>query len=41
MNLREGVKFHDGRAFDAGDVSYTFERVLNPENRFQYARQSR
>jgi peptide/nickel transport system substrate-binding protein len=33
VNLRDGVKFHDGSAFDAGDVIYTFSRVLDPENK--------
>ena len=33
LNLREGVSFHDGSSFDAGDVIYTFERVLDPENK--------
>ena len=33
MKLRTGVKYHDGSAFDAGDVIYTFNRVLNPENK--------
>lgn len=31
FTLREDVRFHDGSAFDAGDVVYTIERVLDPE----------
>ncbi len=33
FKLREGVKFHDGTAFDANAVKANLERVLNPENR--------
>ncbi len=29
--LRQGVKFHHGRAFEARDVVYTFERLLDPD----------
>jgi len=29
--LRKGVKFHNGNAFTAADVKYTFERLRNPE----------
>lgn len=31
FNLVEGVTFHDGSPFDAGDVVYTFERLMDPE----------
>jgi peptide/nickel transport system substrate-binding protein len=30
FHLRSGVKFHNGQAFDAGDVKYTFDRIQNP-----------
>lgn len=29
--LRKGVKFHNGNAFDAKDVKFTFERLSNPD----------
>jgi len=32
FNLRENVRFHDGSDFDAADVVYSFNRVLDPEN---------
>jgi len=30
--LRPGVKFHDGHLFDANDVKFTFEAIMNPKN---------
>ncbi|MBM3584220.1 MAG: ABC transporter substrate-binding protein [Alphaproteobacteria bacterium] len=30
FHLREGVTFHDGSAFDAADVVYTYRRLLDP-----------
>ncbi len=32
FNLREGVNFHDGSGFDAADVVYSLNRVLDPDS---------
>jgi ABC-type transport system substrate-binding protein len=32
FHLRRGVKFHDGHLFDAGDVKFTYEAIMNPKN---------
>ena len=32
FHLRKGVKFHDGHEFDAGDVKFTYEAIMNPKN---------
>jgi ABC-type transport system substrate-binding protein len=32
FNLRENVKFHDGHIFDAHDVKFTYEAIMNPKN---------
>ena len=34
LKLREGVKFHDGADFDAEDVAWHYNRMLNPDNKF-------
>jgi peptide/nickel transport system substrate-binding protein len=31
VHLRDGIRFHDGRAFGADDVVYTFESLIDPE----------
>lgn len=31
FNLRQGVTFHNGRAFVADDVKYTIDRIMNPD----------
>ena len=31
FKLRQGVKFHDGSAFDANSVKFVFDRILGPE----------
>ena len=33
LKLRSGVTFHDGSSFEAADVLYTLNRVLDPENK--------
>lgn len=32
FNLRRGLRFHDGHEFDAGDVKFTYEAIMNPKN---------
>mgnify|MGYP003319577104 FL=1 len=32
FHLRKGVRFHDGHEFDAGDVKFTYESIMNPKN---------
>ena len=32
FELRKGVRFHDGHEFDAGDVIFTFDAIMNPKN---------
>ncbi len=32
FQLRKGVRFHDAHEFDAGDVKFTYESIMNPKN---------
>ncbi|MGD2125801.1 MAG: peptide-binding protein [Desulfobacteraceae bacterium] len=32
FHLRPNVKFHDGHVFDADDVKFTYEALMNPKN---------
>ncbi|MFQ5847758.1 MAG: ABC transporter substrate-binding protein [Candidatus Methylomirabilales bacterium] len=32
FRLRKGVLFHDGHEFDSGDVKFTYETIMAPEN---------
>jgi ABC-type transport system substrate-binding protein len=32
FHLRENVKFHDGHVFDAHDVTFTYQAIMNPKN---------
>jgi peptide/nickel transport system substrate-binding protein len=32
FHLRPHVKFHDGHGFDAGDVRFTYEAIMDPKN---------
>jgi ABC-type transport system substrate-binding protein len=32
FHLRPDVRFHDGKAFDAEDVKFTFDAIMNPRN---------
>jgi ABC-type transport system substrate-binding protein len=32
FHLRPGVRFHDGHIFDAGDVRFTYEAIMDPKN---------
>jgi 4-phytase/acid phosphatase/peptide/nickel transport system substrate-binding protein len=35
VDLRRGVKFHDGTPFNADAVVHHWQRILNPENRYR------
>lgn len=32
FHLRPGIQFHDGEPFDAKDIKFTFEAIMNPKN---------
>lgn len=32
FHLRKGVRFHDGHEFEARDVKFTYEAIMNPRN---------
>ena len=32
FDLRKGVRFHDGHEFDSGDVLFTYQAIMNPNN---------
>ena len=32
FRLRKGILFHDGHEFDSGDVKFTYEAIMAPEN---------
>ena len=34
FHLRQGVKFHDGTEMDADAVSFSYSRVLDPDNEY-------
>jgi peptide/nickel transport system substrate-binding protein len=35
FHLKKGVKFHNGKEFDSGDVKWSWERIKDPVNRCQ------
>lgn len=37
FTLREGVKWHDGKPFTAEDIKFTFEAIMDPENKYKTA----
>jgi peptide/nickel transport system substrate-binding protein len=38
LQLRKGVKFHDGKPFTADDVVYTFNYIIDPKSKLRFGR---
>jgi peptide/nickel transport system substrate-binding protein len=38
FHLRDGVRWHDGKPFTARDVKFTFDAIMNPNNRTEAPR---
>ena len=36
FTLKQGITFHDGSEFDADDVVYTIEHVIDPKSKFRF-----
>ena len=33
LPVKKGVKFHDGKELDSGDIKYSFDRIMDPKTR--------
>lgn len=37
FTIREGVKWHDGKTLTADDIKFSFDAIVNPENKYKTA----